>query len=101
MVEAANTDPCDSMSREEIKDYLCAIAERHIVAAPTYKSIKTDASKDLNVWQGVEGGVALTVSMLNAEGLTMDDFIAFNNPDVFAANMHVLDPILNCRRLDD
>ena len=52
MVEAVNEDPCDSMSRDEIKDYLIAMAERHIAAAHTYKSIKTDPSKELNIWQG-------------------------------------------------
>ena len=49
MVEA-NADPYESMSREEIKENLSALAERHIEARHTYRSIRVDASNDLNIW---------------------------------------------------
>ena len=52
MVEASgNTDPYDNMGREEIRENLSAIAERHLEARHTYKSLRVDASKDMNVWQ--------------------------------------------------
>ena len=81
MVEAtaSNADPYDSMSREAIRENLSALAERHIEARHTYRSIRVDASKDLNIWQTTaENGVALTVCTMNAPGLTLDDFRAFN-----------------------
>ena len=78
MVEAAGSDPCDNMSREEIKNHLLAIADRHLEACESYNSLKVDASKELNIWQGTEQGVALTVCKMKAEGLTMEDFRAFN-----------------------
>ena len=81
MVEATGADPCDSMSREEIKNHLCAIADRHIAAMPTYTSIRTDPSKDLLISQGIEDGVVLTVCTMKAEGLTVDDFKTFTHPD--------------------
>ena len=45
--------------------------------------------------------MALTVCTMKAEGLTMEDFCTFSDPDQFPANMHILDPILTCRRLED
>ena len=47
MVEAAAADPCDNMSPQEIKDHMSAIAEQHIAARESYRSIRTDASKNL------------------------------------------------------
>ena len=78
MVEASNTDPYDSMSREEIKENLSALAERHLEARHTYRSLRVDASKELNIWQTSENGVALTVCTVKAAGLTVEDFKAFN-----------------------
>ena len=78
MVEASNTDPYDNMSREEIKENLSALAERHLEARHTYRSLRVDASKDMNIWQTSENGVALTVCTMNAAGLTVEDFRAFN-----------------------
>ena len=101
MVEATAADPCDNMSREEIKNHLLALAERHVEARSTYRSLRVDASKELNVWQSTEEGVVLTVCTMKAEGITMDDIRTFHNPDQFPANMHILDPIITCRRLED
>ena len=101
MVEATGADPCDTMSRQEIRAHLAAIAENHIAAAPTYKNIKSDPAKEANVWQGVESGIALTVCFMKAEGLNVADFQNFVGPDVFPANMTILDPILTCRKMED
>jgi hypothetical protein len=78
MVQAAGADSYDNMGREEIKNQLCAMAERHLEARHTYKSLRVDASKDMNIWQSSEQDVALTVCTMKAEGLTMDDFRAFH-----------------------
>ena len=47
MVQAAATDPCDNMSPQEIKDHMTVIAENHLAARESYRSIRTDASKNL------------------------------------------------------
>ena len=47
MVQAAATDPCDNMSPQEIRDHMTAVAERHIAARESYRSTRTDASKNL------------------------------------------------------
>ena len=102
MVEAASaSDAYDSMSREQIRDALCAMAERHLDARHTYKSLKVDASKELNVWQSAQDDVALTVCTMKAEGLTIEDFRAFHAMDVFPTNVHTLDSIITARKLDD
>jgi len=102
MVEAAGgADPYESMTREQIRDHLCEMAERHIEARNTYRSLRTDASKDLNIWQATQDNVALTVCTMKAEGLTIEDFRAFGQPDAFPDNMHILDPILTCRKMED
>lgn len=97
----ASVDPYDNMSREQIRDHLCAMAERHLEARQSYSSLRVDPSKDLNIWQGSQDNVALTVCTMKAEGLTMEDFNAFGHPDAFPDNMHHLDPILTCRKLED
>ena len=98
MVEA---DPWEMKSRDQIRDDLIALAERHVAARGTYKTLKIDESKDMTVWQGDESGVALTVCTMKGEGLEMADFLAFQDPASFPANMSVLDSILTCRKLDD
>ena len=50
MVEASSADPCDNMSRVEIKDYLLAMADRHIEAKSGYQSLRVDAALGLNIW---------------------------------------------------
>ena len=51
MVDSSGSDPCDTMTREEIRAYLYEIAERHIAAAPSsYSVLKTDPVKELTVW---------------------------------------------------
>ena len=77
------------------------MADRHVAARESYKSLKTDPSKQLSIWQGTEQGVALTVCTMKADGLTLEDFKAFQDPAQFPTNMHILDDILNCRPLDD
>ncbi len=101
MVESNAADPCDNMTREQIRDHLQEMAERHIAARESYKSLKADAAKELYIWQGAENGVALTVCSVKAVGLTKEDFVAFQDPAVFPDNMHILDSIITCRRLDD
>ena len=48
MVEAvpATTE----QSREQIRDELIELAEKHVAARETYKSLKTDAKMDLAIW---------------------------------------------------
>ena len=41
----------------------------------------------------------MTVSTMTCEGLTIDDFKAFYNPETFHANIKIVDPILTCKRL--
>ena len=38
---------------------------------------------------------------MKAEGLSVDDFKAFYHPDSFPANVHILDSIINCRKMED
>ena len=101
MVEATVSDPCDAMSREEIKNHLIAMADRHIEASATYKELKVDAGSEMRISQGLEDGTVLTVCMMKAAGLTMEDFIGFVAPECYGANIKILDPILTCRKLDD
>ena len=84
----------------QIRDELIALAEQHIDARMTYKSLKVDAKTDQNIWQGAENGVALTVCMMKADGLTLEDFINFYNPDTFPDNMKLLDSNITSRKLD-
>lgn len=102
MVEAAAVgDAYDSLSREDIRTQLKAVAEGHVAAAPSYKNIKTDPSRDLNCWLGVESGISLTVLTMKAEGLAISDFLPCVTPEAFPAFMKILDPILTCRKMDD
>ena len=101
MVEAAGADPCDSMSQEQIKEYLTEMAERHIAARESYTSKKSDAAKEYYIWMGQESGVDLSVTMIKAPGLTIDDFRAHFEPEVFPANMTAQEDALTCRKLDD
>ena len=101
MVEAAGADPCDNMTREQIRDHLVQMADRHLAARESYKVLKADQAKQLFIWQGQESGVATTVCVVKAVGLTKEDFVAFQDPAVFPGNMHILDEIINARRMDD
>ena len=66
----------------------------------TYKSLKCDAKTDQNIWQGDQDGVALTVCMMKADGLMLEDFSDFYNPETFPANMKNLDSNITSRKLD-
>ena len=101
MVEAAGTDPCDSMSVDQIKTYLCEMAERHIANQGNYSSHKTDASMELQVNLSEEGGIHLSVIKVKGAGLSMDDIRAWLNPEVFFENMKILDSVLTCQKLGD
>ena len=101
MVQAVAPVDYESMSRDEIKENLIALAEKHIAARTTYKSIRSDAAKGIEIWQGNDNGVALTVCTMKAEGLTKEDFEEFQNPDKFPANAGILDPILSARKMDE
>ena len=100
MVEARPADLCDNMSRDQIKQHLLDMADRHIHQRESYKSIQTDAKTDLNIWLGAEDGVHLTVCTMKADGLTVDDFKNFQAPEAFPANATILDKILTCRKLE-
>ena len=101
MVDATIGDPCDSMSRDEIKNYLCDIAERHIQASHGYNIVRTDESKDLKITSTTEAGIPLTICTMKGEGLSVDDFRGFCHPDTFPDNLHILDPILTCKKMED
>ena len=101
MVQAAGADPTDNMTRDQIKDYVIAMAERHVAARETYSSLKTDANKNLNVWVGTESGNTLSVCTMDAPGLTLDDFRAFYAKDSLCANMTLLDKIITARKLEN
>ena len=98
MVEAS-ADPCDSMTREQIKEHLLNIAERHIAESPSYRQLRSDPAIELDVRMSQEAGVHLTVVKMKGRGLKVEDVAAFWDPEVFATNMKVLDPILTCTRL--
>ena len=78
MVDA---DPWEMKSRDQIRDDLIALAERHVAARGTYKTLKIEEAKDMTIWQGEESGVALTVCTMMGKDLTMEDFIAFQDPE--------------------
>ena len=100
MVEAAAADPCDNMSAQEIKDHMTAIAEQHIAARESYRSIRTDASKNLNIWQTNEQGVPLTICTMDGPGLTIDDMKAWNSSEALPANISIVEKNATARLLE-
>ena len=101
MVEATATSPYDSMTATQIKEHLTALAERHIADRLSYRQLRHDAAKDLDVRISEQDGVALTVITMRADGLSIEDFEAFSHDDVFYKNISILDPALTCRKLPD
>ena len=101
MVQAASTDPCDNMSMQEIKDHMSAIAEQHLAARESYRSIRTDTSKNLNVWQTNEQGVPLTICTMDGIGITIDEMKAFYASDALPANVTLVDKNVTAKLLEN
>lgn len=90
----------EALSRQEIKDYLCALAEKHVEARESYTSLQKDPARDWEVWQGEEGDVSLVVTMAHAEGLTVDDFCNLYHRDNILAHYAAMEERDTYRRMD-
>ena len=101
MVQAAGADPCDNMNRDQIKQYLFELCDRHIAARETYDNKKSDPARDYTIHMTMQDEMHLSVITMRGDGLTMDDMRAYWAPDAFPANMTAQDKPLTCEKTND
>jgi len=89
----------EHFSRDEIKDYLLGLAERHTENRQAYQRVRKDPAKQLECWWTKEEGTAMTVLTMRADGLSIDDFRAFYHAEAFPSNTSDLDPMVSSRAL--
>ena len=105
MVEAAPIDITEQppsvagKSRDEIKEMLLERARMHLRNGDSYEEIYND--KGVRVMMSKDFGTNVTVSHMEANGLTMEDFQDYMKMDTWAETFTAQEDILSLRRLED
>lgn len=87
------------MSREQIKNMLLERARMHLAQAETYEEITNE--KGVKVLMTKDFGTNVTVSYMEANGLTLEDFQSYMSMDTWAETFTKQEDILTLRRLGD